>query len=436
MSQLGSGTFSNVYLSKKNTALKEFKNNSFNSSAEIDILFRIKSKYIVAGIDVYYKDSSFTIEMNFAGINIHNYFEINNKLTCEQSITIIHDIASGLKCLHDNNYFHLDLTSRNVLLNKYHNVVHAKIIDFGLSYLTERYLGELIPLIVDETPRISEDFRPIENLPGIDPTIVSDPDLSKVYSDKSDIWSLGIIAFHLFTNGKWFKTKDYKNIYRKILHKEFIANELLECDSKDAISFVECTLNSNPPARPNISQILQHSLFTGKETEPFVILDIDYEFSENYDLSHLEKLKYLIKLFRYYNKLHPVRFLFLGIDIYFRLCPYFIAISKIDTHLIHRLVDRFISGDCDRSASNPETYILHSLNGRLYRRHLYEICRGISDLIYLYKKFVVNAGYNTINEYLELNLDSISEEIKKEVQDPGNSKLFEINIGSFFESVT
>ena len=51
----------------------------------------------------------------------------------QQIISIVKNICEGLKFLHNNNIIHLDLNSKNILLDKKNDIITACITDFGLS---------------------------------------------------------------------------------------------------------------------------------------------------------------------------------------------------------------------------------------------------------------------------------------------------------------
>lgn len=108
---------------------------------------------------------------------------------------LIKDIASGFKCLHENNIVHRDLKPANILLQ---NGV-AKVGDFGFSKLTEAHNLPLVSLV--GTPQY------------MSPQILRE----EAYTEKTDIWSLGLILFlMLFGRLPWDNTYDPKLLLKRI----------------------------------------------------------------------------------------------------------------------------------------------------------------------------------------------------------------------------
>jgi len=94
-------------------------------------------------------------------------------------IDIAYQLASAVSYLHDLGIAHLDLKPANILIKEENNRQIVQLIDFDLSEFVLPIEGE----------KITYTFRPVENLLSID----------KYYDLKSDIWSLGMIYYFLFT---------------------------------------------------------------------------------------------------------------------------------------------------------------------------------------------------------------------------------------------
>lgn len=90
---------------------------------------------------------------------------------------IIKEIVDGLKYIHENGILHRDINPNNIFLT---NNMQPKIGDFGMS----------IKRISDDIPTLSNDKGVSLYMP---PEYVSDG----IYTEKSDVYSLGIVIFEI-----------------------------------------------------------------------------------------------------------------------------------------------------------------------------------------------------------------------------------------------
>ncbi|CAF0781118.1 unnamed protein product [Didymodactylos carnosus] len=79
---------------------------------------------------------------------LHNGENKTRKINWYQGMSLLLDIAHGVKLLHDSNLLHGDLSSNNVLLTSDHET--AKISDFGTVQLVEKYINASLAGQVDE----------------------------------------------------------------------------------------------------------------------------------------------------------------------------------------------------------------------------------------------------------------------------------------------
>lgn len=132
-------------------------------------------------------------------------------------LQILFDTLSGLSVLHRNNIIHRDIKPENVLVQfkdpDTKNIDHAYLIDFSHSV-------RLVPGITYQTDVVSDEYKAPEiwafynSVQKSKDTKTSDIDIPLIpYGTSSDVWSLGLLAFELFT-----KTPDAYTTYIKVLN--------------------------------------------------------------------------------------------------------------------------------------------------------------------------------------------------------------------------
>lgn len=181
---LTEGSFSEIYSISEKYVIKTIKNNYCNhldNISELTILNRLKSKYIMRTFGFFTINSKLCIILDRINMTLDDYkFE-----TEECKICVIKQLYEGLSFLHSNMILHLDFVPSNIFIKEENSIPIVTIGDFSLSCKTTDLTVE------SESHRITNFYRPYENLKG-----------SLIYSDKSDIWSLGIIIYEIMNDIK------------------------------------------------------------------------------------------------------------------------------------------------------------------------------------------------------------------------------------------
>ena len=207
---INSGTFGTIFEVKdKNNdknlyALKLMKNKEYKK--EIDVMKKIKSKYIIELKDNFYdeKNKGYCIVMELCDGDLRQILnEYKPKgLPLNLINKIFYQLNDVLKAMIKINYTHRDLKPENILI-KYtdKNKINfdIKLTDFGLS-----------------TNKIHSSIKTHTNAGT---KIYMAPEIETFhYNNKCDLWSLGVILYELYTNNYIFDSNipEEKAIIMKI----------------------------------------------------------------------------------------------------------------------------------------------------------------------------------------------------------------------------
>ena len=144
-------------------------------------------------------------------------------------------MTRGLKSLHDLKILHRDLKSANIFL---FSDGTAKIGDLNVSKVAKKGLG----YTQTGTPYYAS------------PEVWNE----KSYDNKSDIWSLGCVAYEMLTLHPPFRAKDMDQLYNTVIKGQYkkIGNKY----SEDMNEIIDYLLKVNPKERPNCDEILKHPI--------------------------------------------------------------------------------------------------------------------------------------------------------------------------------
>ncbi|XP_055948043.1 fibroblast growth factor receptor 2-like isoform X1 [Argiope bruennichi] len=159
-------------------------------------------------------------------------------LTFKNLIRYAYQCANGMRYLADMKCIHRDLAARNVLLND-EDVI--KIADFGLARE------------IDETEyykkKCNNGKLPIK---WMAPEAIS----SRVYSEKSDVWSYGVLLYEIFT----FAATPYPSIPHERLYEQLILGHRMakpsECPMEVYMLMRRCW-SLLPSDRPTFDEIVR-----------------------------------------------------------------------------------------------------------------------------------------------------------------------------------
>ena len=179
---------------------------------------------------------------------------------------VIFQVSQGLKYLHDNKIGHGDIKLENILVKNRFGKIIYKIADFGLSVL-DRNATKRDGTLQYSAPEVFQEGNPIMSV------------------RKTDIWSLGVVAYMCVSGQFPFDRNDAEKTMMLVFFFSQISSKNvfpLQCFSRQIqagkISFKELTEISsdmkhlicrmivvNPKKRFNIYKVLNHTWFNDTE---------------------------------------------------------------------------------------------------------------------------------------------------------------------------
>lgn len=177
--------------------------------------------------------------------NLSLYDLIQKKFFTEyhECRTIIRQILIGTQYIHENGYIHRDMKLSNVLLDR--NMT-AKICDFGVSIKANASANKLC--------------EKCGTVPYMAPEIVN-----KIgATTKSDIWSVGVIAYYMYKSKRPFDRsgENDENIDRIILRIQNAQYDYATYDEAHFVQFVASAFEIDPEWRRSAEQCLTLPMFS------------------------------------------------------------------------------------------------------------------------------------------------------------------------------
>ena len=161
-------------------------------------------------------------------------------------------MVRAIRYLHDHHIVHRDLKLENFLFETDHEDSELILIDFGLSQ--NYYPNEVI-------------LNPVGT-----PYYVAPEVLSGAYSNKCDIWSLGVIAYMLVSGTPPFYGKsDNETLIAVKKGTLKFPEKLFDNISLEGKDFIKLCLNRSVTHRPSGEQLLNHPWFTDLNDEAHAV---------------------------------------------------------------------------------------------------------------------------------------------------------------------
>lgn len=254
--KLGSGATGSVYLAfdrflRKKVAVKTLH------SLESDqlILFQNEAKAtsklshpnIISILDFGCTEEGtpFMVLEYFHGDSLENYLKKHNHMEWNEFKKILKGFCNALGYAHNQGLYHRDIKPSNILVSDLEsNSPRVKLIDFGVAKLIDFFQ--------------TTEFQG-RTLAGTPEYMSPDVANGHAYSSKSDIYSLGCVAFECLSGVKPFKSESALQVIA--LHAKKSAPKLKDVSEFDipdvAEHIVSKCLSKEPEERPSIDEILE-----------------------------------------------------------------------------------------------------------------------------------------------------------------------------------
>jgi serine/threonine protein kinase/signal transduction histidine kinase len=215
LNQIGEGGMSLVFSAQdlkfnRQVAVKFIKEKIASNSVddlirfkkEIDIVSKFNHPNIIKVYDTgEYENTLFLVMEFLSGENLSQQLRTSKNFPETIKISIMKQLTEALKYIHHHGIIHRDLKPSNIFINQINGSIGVKLLDFGMSLIME--LGE----IKDEN-QIAGTFGYMSpEATGI---------LDKRIDERSDLYSLGIVLYHLLTGEAPFKGSNIN----QLLHQQ------------------------------------------------------------------------------------------------------------------------------------------------------------------------------------------------------------------------
>ncbi|MCX7554247.1 serine/threonine-protein kinase [Marinicella sp. S1101] len=169
---------------------------------ECQTLADLKHPYIISildsGIDDYQRPWFAADYID--GLSITDY-ALQNKVSLDEKVKMIKDICQAVDFAHSQNIIHRDIKPANILVQKNHHRAIPQVLDFGIAY------------------RKSDSQLTMDGLAVGTPGYMAPEQIKQgLVDERSDIFSLGVVIYELFSTLKPFKADSLIEIQNKTLN--------------------------------------------------------------------------------------------------------------------------------------------------------------------------------------------------------------------------
>ncbi|CAD8134409.1 unnamed protein product [Paramecium octaurelia] len=220
---------------------------------EIYVLQKLDHPNIIKFYEVYQNELYFYIIMDYCegGELVERIQKSQKNLSEGQVQNIIFKICSAIMYIHEQGIIHRDIKPENILFSTKDPNAEPKLIDFGLAIKFD-----------------SSNLKQLKAAVGT-PLYLAPEVIEGKYNEKCDVWSLGILLFHLLCGYPPFYGKNRADLYENIQYQNLIFDRRHWNNvSDEAKDLIKKMLNKNPNIRPSAKDCLRHLWFRRKFQHP------------------------------------------------------------------------------------------------------------------------------------------------------------------------
>ncbi len=217
ISTVGSGGMGTVYLAKdpvlgrqvalkvghvtKESDEKSDKSHFVKYLKEARLAAQFVHPNIAITYDAGFKKDLFYMALEYIdGTDLHKFTRETDLLPRIQVLEILYNVCHALEYIHKNGYIHLDIKPSNIMLT---NMGEVKLMDFGISRLLKKKPKDDTEISGSVFYMSPEQTNPKKHL-----------------NCHTDIFSLGVVGYQLFTGKRPFEGNTPYEVFYKIIHED------------------------------------------------------------------------------------------------------------------------------------------------------------------------------------------------------------------------
>lgn len=241
-------------------AVKTYAKNTITQSqldrlrSEVNIYLTMDHAHIATLLAIYENNDYVTLVMELcAGKELHERLCKKGSFSEEEARLAAREMCIAISHLHELGVVHRDLKLENWLYAHEGEYAPLKLIDFGFSLKWDQ--KQMMDRCLGSTNYMAPEV------------------FYECYSEKCDMWSIGVIVYSLLVSSHPFRGADKSELEASIKCGEWsFPQNKLEAISEHAQDFVRGLLKLDSQTRMSAQQCLEHPWLQGEEVPPQPIL--------------------------------------------------------------------------------------------------------------------------------------------------------------------